>query len=107
MIQISERESQRGGVLRARVEGVRALPGAEVRGMAVVDYWYVRARQVATGREIQRIAPAKCDGYGLGTAATAVEDMKAFLVAAGLAADGAESWEIVEVHRFGDSPARR
>jgi hypothetical protein len=107
MIQISERELQRGDIRRARVEGVTMLPVAEVRGMAVVDYWYVRARQVSTGREIQRIAPARGDGYGLGNAATAVEDMRRFLVSAGLATDGAEPWEIVEVHRFGESPSRR
>jgi hypothetical protein len=75
--------------------------------MAVTDYWYVRARQVSTGREIQRIAPTTCDGFGLGTATTAVEDMRAFLVSSGLAVDQPDSWEIVEVHRFGESSPRR
>jgi hypothetical protein len=32
--------------------------------------------------------------------------MRAFLASAGLANDGADSWEIVEVHRFGEVSSR-
>jgi len=106
VFQSTERHAPSDGARRARFAEIQTLPQAETRRVVSVDYWYVRARQSHSGREIQRIAPARCDGYGLATAAMAADDMKAFLVAMGLATEGANGWEIVEVHRFGESPHR-
>jgi hypothetical protein len=72
---------------------------------AAVDYWYVRARNSKTGEEIQRIAVPKSDLSGVAGAASASEDMKAYLVRSGFAnGDGdLDGWEIVEVQRVGGS----
>jgi hypothetical protein len=69
--------------------------------VAGVDYWYVRARNVKTGEEIQRIAVPKPDSFGLASAASASEDMKAYLARTGFVnGDGDLAlWEIVEVQR--------
>jgi len=73
----------------------------------VVNYWFVKARHVRTGREVQRIAVPRPECDGRATAATASDDMRAYLVRVGMATDGAVSWQIVEVHRLGESPVRR
>jgi hypothetical protein len=65
------------------------------------DYWYVRARNLQTGEEIQRIAAPESDRDGLASASTASDDMKRYLLRIGLATEdgGLGLWEIVDVHR--------
>jgi hypothetical protein len=75
------------------------------RVVAAMDYWYVRARNTKTGEEIQRIAVPKVDVFGVPSAASASEDMKAYLVRTGVANGNGEldGWEIVEVQRVAGS----
>jgi hypothetical protein len=62
----------------------------------------MRARQVETGREVQRVAVPANAGAGLASGDIAAEDMRRFLVRSGLATDDDQSWAIVEVHRLND-----
>lgn len=73
-----------------------------------MDYWYVRARNLKTGEEIQRIAVPKGDSFGVGSAASASEDMKSYLRQNGFAGDGdLAQWEVVEVQRVGGGRVAR
>ena len=76
-----------------------------MRDVTAVDYWYVRARNSKTGEEIQRIAVPKADLFGVASAATASEDMRAYLVRSGFANGERDLslWDIVEVQRVAGS----
>jgi hypothetical protein len=69
--------------------------------VAGVEYWYVRMRNVETGAEVQRIAPAGVNGTGASQPEDAAEAMRAYLVRTGRANSDLHLWEPVEVHRFG------
>jgi hypothetical protein len=64
------------------------------------ELWYVKARNVETGEEIQRIAAGR-DGI-LGSSDAELE-MKAFLVGTGRAKPDFVGWKIVEVRRVGEA----
>jgi hypothetical protein len=67
--------------------------------MAMRDLWYVKARNVQTGEEIQRIAALGDGAFG---SPGAESQMKAYLVETGRAASDLAHWVIVEVHRVGN-----
>jgi hypothetical protein len=62
------------------------------------DLWYVKARNVETGEEIQRIAALAEETFG---SPGAESQMKAYLVQTGRAKPDLAHWVIVEVHRVG------
>ncbi len=64
------------------------------------ELWYVKARNVQTGEEIQRIA-SLVDGLVGSSGATA--QMKAYLLDNGRAEPDLVHWEIVEVRRAGEA----
>ncbi len=63
------------------------------------DLWYVKARNVETGDEIQRVAALGDDNVG---SPGAESQMKAYLVRTGRATPDLAHWVIVEVRRVGD-----
>lgn len=63
---------------------------------AMRDLWYVKARNVETGEEIQRIAAISDGVFG---PAGAKSEMKAYLLQTGRARPDLSHWEIVEVRR--------
>lgn len=63
------------------------------------DLWYVKAKNVQTGEEIQRIAALGDEVFG---SPGAESQMKAYLVQTGRAAPDLTHWVIVEVRRLGD-----
>jgi hypothetical protein len=60
------------------------------------EFWYVKARNITTGEEIQRLA-GLADEMFESSAATA--EMKTYLIGAGRAKPDFSDWEIVEVQR--------
>jgi hypothetical protein len=64
--------------------------------MATHDLWYVKARNIETGEEIQRIAAISDGVFGAGGAES---EMKAYLLQTGRAKADFAHWEIVEVRR--------
>jgi len=63
------------------------------------DLWYVKAKNVETGQEIQRIA-ALTDGAAGSPGAE--DQMKEYLVQTGRATADLVAWVIVEVRRVGN-----
>ncbi len=63
------------------------------------ELWYVKARNVETGEEIQRIAAIMDGVFGPGGAES---EMRAYLVATGRAEPDFAHWEIIEVRRAGE-----
>lgn len=63
------------------------------------ELWYVKARNVETGEEIQRIAAISDGVFGPGGAES---EMKAYLLQTGRARPDLLHWEIVEVRRAGE-----
>lgn len=63
------------------------------------DLWFVKAKNVQTGAEIQRIAALADEGFG---SPGAESQMKAYLVQTGRAAPDLAHRVIVEVRRLGD-----
>ncbi len=82
-------------------DGPQAGAGSEE--VVGVDYWFVRARHVETGEEVHRLAPAPPDYFGLASAESAVQVMKAYLVRMGLSNGDRDLrlWKIAEVRRVG------
>ena len=64
------------------------------------ELWYVKARNVETGEEIQRIA-SLVDGFFGSSGAEA--QMKAYLVDSGRAKPDLTHWKIVEARRAGEA----
>jgi hypothetical protein len=60
------------------------------------ELWYVKARNVERGEEIQRLAALPAGTFGSFAAAA---EMKAYLVETGRAKPDCSDWEIVEVQR--------
>ena len=67
----------------------------------VREFWYVKARNIITGEEIQRLAELADQMFG-SSAATA--EMKMYLIGAGRAKPDFSDWEIVEVQRADRRP---
>jgi hypothetical protein len=67
--------------------------------MAMRELWYVKARNVETGEEIQRIAAIS---NGVPGADGAELEMKTYLVETGRPESDLVHWEIVEVRRAGE-----
>src|SRR5262245_42349719 len=67
----------------------------------VREFWYVKARNITTGEEIQRLAELTDEMFG-SSAATA--EMKTYLIGAGRAKPDFSDWEIVEVQRADRRP---
>ncbi len=63
------------------------------------DLWYVKAKNVETGEEIQRVAALSDGAFG---SPGAESQMKAYLVETGRAAPDLANWVIVEAHRVSD-----
>src|SRR5215475_15347642 len=68
---------------------------------AVREFWYVKARNITTGEEVQRLAELADEMFG-SSAATA--EMKTYLIGAGRAKPDFSDWEIVEVQRADRRP---
>ena len=83
-----ERKTVRGPVAADWKRGVR-------------EFWYVKARNITTGEEIQRLAELGDEMFG-SSAATA--EMKAYLIGGGRAKPDFSDWEIVEVQRADRRP---
>ena len=64
------------------------------------ELWYVKARNLQTGQEIQRIASLVDGLFGSSGAAA---QMKDYLVDSGRAEPDLTHWEIVEVRRAGEA----
>ncbi len=64
--------------------------------MVTRELWYVKARNVETGEEIQRLATMVDGRFG---ATGAEADMRSYLVQTGRAKPDFSNWEIVEVRR--------
>ena len=62
----------------------------------VREFWYVKARNITSGEEVQRLSELGGDMFG-SSAATA--EMKVYLIEAGRAKPDFSDWEIVEVQR--------
>jgi hypothetical protein len=60
------------------------------------ELWYVKARNMKTGEEVQRIAAVGDGAYG---SSSAEGQMRAYLVDTGRATGDLEHWEMVEVRR--------
>jgi len=60
------------------------------------ELWYVKARNVETQEEVQRIAAMTDGGFG---SSAAEAQMRAYLVRTGRAEPDLVNWEIVEVRR--------
>src|SRR5215475_7018008 len=88
MMGTDERKAVRGPVAADWKRGVR-------------EFWYVNARNITTGEEIQRLAELGDEMFG-SSAATA--EMKAYLIGAGRAKPDFSNWEIVEVQRADRRP---
>jgi hypothetical protein len=84
-------------------DGHRTLRGpiAPEWRRGVREFWYVKARNVETGEEIQRLAELGDEMFG-SSAATA--EMKVYLIDAGRAKPDCSDWEIVEVQRADRRP---
>ena len=65
------------------------------------EFWYVKARNVTTGEEIQRLAELADEMFG---SSAATSQMKAYLIEAGRAKPDCSDWEIVEVQRADRRP---
>jgi len=68
---------------------------------AVREFWYVKARNIITGEEIQRLAELADEMFGSSAAAA---EMKSYLIGAGRAKPDFSDWEIVEVQRADRRP---
>ena len=60
------------------------------------EFWYVKARNIITGEEIQRLAEL---GNGMFGSSDASAELKGYLIEAGRAKPDFSDWEIVEVQR--------
>jgi len=88
MMSTDEHKAVRGPIAREWRRGVR-------------EFWYVKARNMTTGEEIQRLAELADEMFG-SSAATA--EMKTYLIGAGRAKPDFSDWEIVEVQRADRRP---
>ena len=79
-------------------DGHRAVRGpiASDWRRGVREFWYVKARNITTGEEIQRLAELADEMFG---SSAATSQMKAYLIEAGRAKPDCSDWEIVEVQR--------
>ena len=68
---------------------------------AVREFWYVKARNITTGEEIQRLAELGAEMFGSSAAAA---EMKTYLIGAGRAKPDFSDWEILEVQRADRRP---
>jgi hypothetical protein len=68
---------------------------------AVREFWYVKARNITTGEEIQRLAELADEMFG---SSAAIAEMKMYLIGAGRAKPDFSDWEIVEVQRADRRP---
>ena len=88
MMSTDEHKTVRGPIAPEWKKGVR-------------EFWYVKARNITTGEEIQRLAELGDEMFG-SSAATA--EMKTYLIGAGRAKPDFSDWEIVEVQRADRRP---
>ena len=68
---------------------------------AIREFWYVKARNITTGEEIQRLAELADEMFG---SSAAIAEMKTYLIGAGRAKPNFSDWEIVEVQRADRRP---
>ena len=87
--------------MRADGYGVVRGPIAPEWKRGVREYWYVKARNITTGEEIQRLAELADEMFG---SSAATSQMKAYLIEVGRAKPDCSDWEIVEVQRADRRP---
>ena len=99
---------ERGRAVKA--DGYRTIRGpiAPEWRRTLREFWYVKARNVTTGEEIQRLAELADEMFG---SSAATSQMKAYLIEAGRAKPDCSDWEIVEcsgrIARSGPHEQRR